>query len=256
MRQAMQDDTGRQFYIGIDDTDNLESRGTGRIVRSLAEQMEANNLGAIHGITRHQLLVHPDIPYTSHNSSACVFLTSPSDVATLSRFAGGYLESQSASGSDPGLCVAEMQRVTPEAVRFGFDAKTRVICMEEAYAVASAAGLHLSGHGGSNQGIIGALAGVGLRHSGRDGRFLWLPAIREMSGAWSAKDVLEKSGVRRFLAVDSQRLPNPEDSIELGDWVRPVLLDNEPTLLVQLNDDKGTGRSRWCAVEKDVVKQY
>ena len=58
--------------IGIDDTDNLESRGTGFRARQLGGRLAEAGLGKVRGITRHQLFVHPSIPYTSHNSSACL----------------------------------------------------------------------------------------------------------------------------------------------------------------------------------------
>lgn len=57
-----------QMLVSIDDTDNLESRGTGEIASLLAKLLEEREWGKAQVITRHQLLVHPDIPYTSHNS--------------------------------------------------------------------------------------------------------------------------------------------------------------------------------------------
>lgn len=78
-----------KLLIGIDDTDNLESRGTGYRVRQLANWLSEKNLVVPLGITRHQLLVDPRIPYTSHNSSACLVVESASDlnVMNLSRLA-------------------------------------------------------------------------------------------------------------------------------------------------------------------------
>ena len=62
-----------RWLIGLDDTDNLESRGTGFKARQMAEHLERSQTGLIAtSITRHQLLVDPRIPYTSHNSSACI----------------------------------------------------------------------------------------------------------------------------------------------------------------------------------------
>ena len=63
------------LLIGIDDTDNLDTRGTGYRARTLAQGLVDAGLAAVHGITRHQLLVDPRIPYTSHNSSACLQTT-------------------------------------------------------------------------------------------------------------------------------------------------------------------------------------
>ena len=45
------------LLIGIDDTDNLESRGTGYRARMLARHLGEAQLGTVTGITRHQLLV-------------------------------------------------------------------------------------------------------------------------------------------------------------------------------------------------------
>jgi len=58
------------IYLGIDDTDTRESRGTGRLARSLAAELAKNY--PIAGVTRHQLFVHDAIPYTSHNSAAVI----------------------------------------------------------------------------------------------------------------------------------------------------------------------------------------
>ncbi len=54
------------WLIGIDDTDNLESRGTGFRARQLAQQLQQRGLARLRGVTRHQLFVSPEIPYTSH----------------------------------------------------------------------------------------------------------------------------------------------------------------------------------------------
>ena len=63
-----------RILIGIDDTDNLESRGTGFLARQLAGEIEKASAGIVEGISRHQLFVHDDIPYTSKNSAACLLV--------------------------------------------------------------------------------------------------------------------------------------------------------------------------------------
>ena len=70
------------ILVGIDDTDNLDSRGTGRLARDIAAELEGEF--KVLAVTRHQLLVDPRIPYTSHNSSAAIHLES-SAPADLSR---------------------------------------------------------------------------------------------------------------------------------------------------------------------------
>lgn len=58
------------LYLGIDDTDTRESRGTGRLARMIARELSRSY--PVMGVTRHQLFVHPSIPYTSHNSCAVI----------------------------------------------------------------------------------------------------------------------------------------------------------------------------------------
>jgi hypothetical protein len=57
-----------QYIIGIDDTDNLESRGTGHLARILAIALAQDF--HVHGVTRHQLLQDKRVPMTAKNSSA------------------------------------------------------------------------------------------------------------------------------------------------------------------------------------------
>jgi hypothetical protein len=68
-----------QYLTGIDDTDTKETRGTGFHARQLATQIELNGFGTVSGITRHQNYVHPDIPYTSQNSSVRLVVESNSE---------------------------------------------------------------------------------------------------------------------------------------------------------------------------------
>ena len=76
------------LLICIDDTDSLDSPGTGQVLEELLACLAEEGLGLGSFITRHQLLIHPDIPYTSHllryfiteyspyNISSCIFIPS------------------------------------------------------------------------------------------------------------------------------------------------------------------------------------
>ena len=55
----------KKYLFGIDDTDNKFSRGTGFRARHLSSLINQELLGDVLSITRHQLYVHSDIPYTS-----------------------------------------------------------------------------------------------------------------------------------------------------------------------------------------------
>jgi hypothetical protein len=132
------------LLIGVDDTDNLESRGTGYRVRQLMSWLDENELAIPKGITRHQLLVDPQIPYTSHNSSACMAVETENaeDVWEACR---EYLWRESALGSDAGLCLAQWEFVTAQVMTFGSRAKLEVLTMPEAEQTAASAGIRLAG---------------------------------------------------------------------------------------------------------------
>lgn len=241
-----------KVYIGIDDTDNLESRGTGFIARSLAKQLEEQDLGIPLGITRHQLLVDPAIPYTSHNSSLCILWESnQSNLTKVISFSCHFLRDKAAPGSDPGLCIAIAEQITEEIKTFGYHAKTKVLTKAEAVCLAEATQVHWSEHGGTGGGVIGALAGIGLSCGGNDGRFIWLKGIREMVGIFSAEEILLKSGVHSIQST-SEDVIQKEDLIDVGDWFRPVLIDHQPMLLVEKSINQS--KAKWCILDKTIIK--
>jgi tRNA(Ile2) C34 agmatinyltransferase TiaS len=168
-----------KILVAVDDTDNLESPGSGQLSANLADVLVKEHLVTSYSnITRHQLYVHPSIPYTSGNSSMCFAAdTASGSLDGLIQYTADYLRQFSAPGSDPGLCVAVVDDTLDRTglVQFGHDAKQVKISKEDAYQLAAHHNVHLSEHGGTGLGVIGALAGIGLRLSGNDGRFRgWL----------------------------------------------------------------------------------
>lgn len=224
-----------QIVISIDDTDNIHSRGTGALASQLAGALEERNWGRCSHVTRHQLLVHPDIPYTSHNSSMC-FTADINDscLYAVTAYAGLFLQMESADGSDPGLCIIAVDELCDRSpvIEFGQRAKENVVTMREAYGVASMNGVHLSAHGGSGQGVIGALAGAGLRLSGRDGRMQGSLKISASGGKTTVAEL------RNHAAVDDVRslcgkVPQGSDLVSLGDKVKTVMQDGKAVLLLE-----------------------
>ena len=250
---------GAVALIGVDDTDNISSRGTGFLVQRLILALDEAGLGTALGATRHQLLVDDAIPYTSHNSSACIAWTGRPAVTTedLARFCGQFLASQSAPGSDPGLVVAARPRWSQPPVRsalvgFGRRAKAQVVDQAGAREVAAGCGVHASGHGGDEGGVIGALAAVGLHLSGSDGFFLWMPGIRQLLGQATYAGLRAAVPIDRAQDEDGQE-PAPEDRISLGDWVRPILSGGQAVLLVRRS---GETTSDWVVAPRVVVRAH
>jgi len=231
------------ILIGLDDTDNATSRGTGYVARRLAEECARRGL-APRGVTRHQFLKDPRIPYTSNNSGACVAVRGDGAAA----FAFDFVAGASARGSDPGVCVAEAGAVPREVVAFGREAARRVLRRDAAAALARAVGLDLRPLGGTGLGIIGALAAVGQRAEGNDGRFIGLPGLRELEGRVTLSEVA-RLGIRVAGPADGRR-PRAGDPFETLAWVRPRLLGGAAVLPVQWSDE----HDAWVAVDRKRTK--
>ena len=184
----------QRYLIGIDDTDFGESIGTGALSRELQIYL-CRHLGLVSlGITRHQLLVHPDIPYTSHNSSACIELQGESTVEKLAELCEEVIAFLFHPGADPGLCIATADQLQNGCLEFGRRAQAEVVEKQEALALAQEYGVILKELGGTGLGAIGALCACSLRASGSDGRFISLRGIREIGEAASVAEILSKAG--------------------------------------------------------------
>lgn len=235
-----------KYLLGIDDTDNLESRGTGHRVRELADWLSSNQLAEPLGITRHQLLVDPQIPYTSHNSSACLAVDTEraDDVWNAAR---QFLLLTSAPGSDAGLCLARWDSITAEVLNHGRRAKAEVLTMLEAHETASRSNIRCEGLTGTGGGVIGALAGIGLHRAGNDGRFLWLPGLRELKGKYPIEEIIAKGHIERICTLGDEEL-SAEHIVDVGEWVRPVLRNGKSTLYVEEQNHE------WHIISKDRIK--
>jgi hypothetical protein len=240
-----------RVLIGIDDTDNLESRGTGWRARQLGKAIEAAGLGRLEGISRHQLLVDPRIPYTSHNSSACLEITGCSQKGAIA-LARAFLLKESADGSDAGLCTCLFDEADEGVVNWGLRAKREVLTKAEALDLAGRKGIYLEGLTGTRDGIIGSLAAVGLRKWGSDGRIIGTGRrdIRELKGKFTVKQVMEE--VKLDAVTDREGNPMPEGTlIDLGDWARPVMRGGLITLIAEpLNDNN----HEWRVATKEYIK--
>jgi len=218
-------------YIGFDDTDSHDSEfGTGKIARRFENILPEGC--SMWGVVRQQLLFDERIPYTSHNSSACVIIdfSDPSAKDILLSTAIGYIEREAAPGSDPGLCFAcEGDNALSELISFGYLCATRIVTQKEA--LQAALGIHISGHGGSNDGLIGAAAAVGLTASGWSGRFIEFAGLRNFPDMVAVSE-LERHGIR-IVSLDRDAIvPHPESIVYTKGWLRPRLWGQKPILPV------------------------
>jgi len=244
------------LLIGLDDTDNLESCGTGFHARTISAELVRSGLAERGYITRHQLLVSPLVPYTSHNSSACVRVaTSVDRLPQIREYCRNYLAANSAEGSDAGLCVVPEYQVDTAIQRFAYLCKRRVVTQAQARELASSRQIYLEGLTGTQDGVIGALAAAGLHASGNDGRLLWIDGLRELvDQTVSLKDLLANTGVKLVQSLEGGLLQENDIRIAMGPWPRAVMLDGEPVLIVE-KAIEGDGHD-WRVADKQYLKQF
>jgi hypothetical protein len=120
-------------------------------------------------------------------------------------------------GSDPGLCVTAV--VPPEVSAFGRRCQQELVGQDEARSLAAAHGLHLEGLSGTEGGVIGALAAVGLIATGDDGRVVHIGGWPDDLSGPQPLAVLRARGVEvRELATGG---PVAEGTVEVGKHLRP-----------------------------------
>jgi tRNA(Ile2) C34 agmatinyltransferase TiaS len=221
------------IYVGIDDTDTLESRGTGRLARDIATALSNNY--EIFGVTRHQLFVHPDIPFTSHNSCAVIHVEAPvSAIDNIFLISKKMMLEDFIEGSDPGLAIACDSQIEPATVAFSQDAKTIVVTQERARDVAKNSGIRFEGLGGTQGGIIGAIAGVVLASLKNDGRFLLKGKNRELSGVHSVQEIVN-AGIDQVLTLHGKTVTNRK--VKIPKNATPSFIHGKAVLFVAESED-------------------
>jgi hypothetical protein len=208
------------IYVGIDDTDIIGSPGTNQLARAILKRLGPLGEGAI--ICRHQLFVDPRVPYTSKNGAASIQLPRGDEIgrAILIETVRDVMRAWYVEGSDPGLAVAAAS--SPEMAVFAARAKTEVVSQSDARRVAARAGCHLEGLGGTEQGIIGALAAIPLVAGGDDGRVVhrndW-PYPDDFNGPQPVAAIAAR-GVAEIRALGSGE-PFTGDVVDVGKHLRP-----------------------------------
>ena len=189
------------------------------------------------------------------------FATGPEQVAPIIALARPFLAEHSAPGSDPGLCLTGREALTDTDVQsliaFGRSAKERVLRKQDAYDQARRLGIHLSEHGGTGGGVIGAVAGVGLRLSGNDGRFRGHFQLGEEGERLSVAEIKRRTPVAVVQSLDGARLADT-DTVTLGPKVKAVLLNHVATLLVHREqpDAGDAAPSPWRTCSKEQLRAY
>lgn len=223
------------IYLGLDDTDMPDSRGTGRLARSIAGVLSKHF--NIFGVTRHQLFVHPDIPYTSHNSCAVIHVdASDSAMNEVYDIAKKMVLGDFIKGSDPGLAIAAQNQVTPALVALGLDTKRTIVTQSRAKEVALNSQMRFESLGGTGDGIIGAIAGIGLASLKNDGRFLLKDKNRELAAGARFVSEIINSGIDEVLTLHGVAVKDVQ--VEILKNATPSFVQGKAVLFVEERDGR------------------
>lgn len=244
------------IFVAMDDTDNIGTRGTGSLSRSIAKVLSEKY--PIKGIVRHQFLVHPDIPYTSHNSCAVIHIDIDIDnydkseynedkdkllkeifEITKKEMLDDFIE-----GSDPGLAVASDTQVSPALISFGKDAQKIIVTQGQARSLAKNLGILLEGLGGTEDGVIGTMGGIGLSSTFNDGKYISVGNTRELYGDQRVQTLLD-AGIDEVISIEG-KIPDKDVIIKTKENknVKPVPLNKKVVLLTEYV------RGEWKSVKR------
>lgn len=228
-----------KLYICIDDTDNLDSKGTGTIADELCRIIEKDFGGTYTFVSRHQLLIHESIRYTSHNSSMCFTCEiNDSDYEAVKTACLNHVKEESAEGSDPGVAIANPDTMDKDAlITYGKECKRKVMTKEIAYDTAKKSNVFLTELGGTGIGIIGALAGIGLRAWGNDGTLKGKLNQLSEDDYTKVSEIMKSKYVCHVFDENGNQLPD-DDLVFVKGKSKPALVNGELTLLTKAEKDK------------------
>jgi hypothetical protein len=234
------------IYVGLDDTDVVDSPGTNQLARQMVRQL-ADECHA-HLIVRHQLLDDPRVPYTSKNGCASLLLEARTTMS-LERLASRLRQmvlDGCPEGSDPGLCLASS--VPRQIVAWGKRCQSELVTQSEARQLAGEFGIYLEGLGGTEGGVIGALAAVGLLAARDGGRVVHLGSsaddFYDVTG-WQSVVSLRRRGIDDVRCLESRQSIAAGD-VDVGKRLRPNVHDGKVVLFVEAALQPNT--LRWRAL--------
>jgi tRNA(Ile2) C34 agmatinyltransferase TiaS len=234
------------IYLGIDDTDTLDTPGTNQLARAIVASLAVRFRCKL--IVRHQLLDDPRVPCTSKNGSASILLTPIAGselncIAELLDAVRQRMRQWYVPGSDPGFCVA--REVPGDIQEFGRRCKVELVDQAAARQLARHWGIHLEGLGGTEGGVIGALAAVGLAATENDGRVVQIGTWPDDLTGWQDATSLHERGVA-VARLDTHQ-PINSDMVDVGKHLRPNRRAGRIVLFVEPHGEPSNGVSAWRA---------
>jgi len=216
------------FHIAFDDTDTINcGRGTGKLARWFANELPDGCKQIM--VVRQQLLHAPEVPMTSHNSALCCIIEAPNASYKQELITRGiaHIKNHFFEGSDPGFCVAcETDDLKP-LIDFGLKCTRTKVKQSEAFEAAK--NVHLTGHGGTNDGVIGAAAAVGLTYLGESGRIVDYADIRDLpqlvtAGELRKREIFVMSVNRHAEYIPDEHIIDNQGSLRPHLWAKRLVV--------------------------------
>lgn len=232
------------IYVGIDDTDMPGTPGTNQLAKALT--VDLADRWPCRLIVRHQLLQDPRVPFTSKNSAAALLLEEHTEIPLdpLITCLRDFIRRRAVDGSDAGLCVT---RHVPEQIgAYGRHCQSQLMTQQQAYRLANCWDLHLEGLGGTNDGVIGALAAVGLVAGGNDGRVVQIGAWPDDLSGPQPISVLAERDVE-IRCVDTDAVVETGE-VDVGKHLRPNYRHGRIVLFARSTTAHSGNTAHWEAV--------
>lgn len=172
-------------------------------------------------------------------------------------FISQFLEARSQKGSDPGLCVAPLNEDLDKdrLIAYGKAAKKEVLTKQSAYDLAKDLDIHLTEHGGTGQGVVGALAGVGLRLSGNDGRYRGWYHLGLPGEVISLKQLYRYDFVEDLVTVCGETISG-QTHVHIGsERTKTVRINGRQVIVLMKNNINGSGHG-YRTMTKNEAKLY
>ena len=224
-----------KIFVAIDDSRQLDGAKAGETASILTIFIEENGWGKCAIPSRHRLYSHPDTGCIKHNTARSF----SADIGEqyLQEFldhACKLIKTTGAPNSNAGLAVVvpELIENAEDLIDYSYRAKEELVGKAEALEFGKQPGIYLFALSGSGQGIIGALAGAGLRITGNDGQFrgkLHIGTGEDYIA--TVQEIVDKTYVEQVKNMDFDNL-NSDEYVRMGEKVKVVLLDNKYTLMV------------------------
>lgn len=224
-----------RIYVGIDDSRQLDGYKAGETASRLVEAIEKNGWGQAKIPSRHRLYPHPSTGCRKHNTARSFSADIKEEaLPAFLDYTTALIKGLVTPDSNTGLAIVIPEKMDNhhELVDYAYRVKEELVAQDEARRFDDQRGVYLIELNGTGRGIIGALAGAGLRSTGNDGQFRGkLQMGGEEYAVVSVGEIVAQTHVEQVKSMDFQILGSDEQ-VRLGEKVKIVLLDDLYTLMV------------------------